>query len=178
MANLNNAPQFPSQSENRPFEAIYEEFLPRIYNFFLYRFGDPALAEDLTSITFEKAWKKRGKFRQELASLSTWLFTIARNTAVDEYRQNHRAAEDIESAALMDPITPASESERQYDLYMLNQLLCRLPVRERELVAMKYGANLTNRAIAGLTGLSESNVGVILHRVVQALKKEWEASDE
>ena len=40
---------------------------------------------------------------------------------------------------------------------------------------MKYGANLTNRAIAGLTGLSESNVGVILHRVVQALKKEWEA---
>ena len=102
MANLNNAPQFPSQSENRPFEAIYEEFLPRIYNFFLYRFGDPALAEDLTAVTFEKAWKKRGKFRQELASLSTWLFTIARNTAVDAYRQNHRAAEDIESAAQAD----------------------------------------------------------------------------
>ena len=175
MANLNNAPQFPSQSENRPFEAIYEEFLPRIYNFFLYRFGDPALAEDLTAVTFEKAWKKRGKFRQELASLSTWLFTIARNTAVDAYRQNHRAVEDIESASLTDPITPAAESEKQYDLYRLNQLLCRLPARERELVAMKYGANLTNRAIAGLTGLSESNVGVILHRVVQALKKEWEA---
>ena len=178
MANVNNAPLFSSQNENRPFEAIYEEFLPRIYNFFLYRFGDPALAEDLTSITFEKAWKKRGKFRQELASLSTWLFTIARNTAVDAYRQNHRAAEDIESTGLTDPITPAAESERQYDLYRLNQLLCRLSARERELVAMKYGANLTNRAIAGLTGLSESNVGVILHRVVQALKKEWEASDE
>jgi RNA polymerase sigma-70 factor (ECF subfamily) len=52
-------------------------------------------------------------------------------------------------------------------------LLQTLPPREQELVALKYGAEATNRAIAELTGLSESNVGTILHRVVQALRRDW-----
>ena len=56
----------------------------------------------------------------------------------------------------------------------LRVLLARLADRERELVALKYGAGLTNRAIAGLTGLTESNVGVILYRAVQRLRADWE----
>ncbi len=52
-------------------------------------------------------------------------------------------------------------------------LLQRLPAREQELVALKYGAEATNRAIAALTGLSESNVGTILHRVVLELRSAW-----
>lgn len=177
MANLLKSFFSSNDADNGVFEAVYREFLPRIYNFFLYRFGNAALAEDLTSATFEKAWKKRSRFRQEIASLSTWLFTIARNTAVDQYRQQRGGEEDIETAVLIDLETPAVVVEKRCDLSVLNRLLCNLPARERELVAMKYGANLTNRAIAQLTGLSESNVAVILHRVVQGLKKEWEAYD-
>lgn len=45
--------------------------------------------------------------------------------------------------------------------------------RERELIALKYGAGINNRLIAQLTGLSESNVGTILHRVVQTLRSRW-----
>jgi RNA polymerase sigma-70 factor (ECF subfamily) len=41
------------------------------------------------------------------------------------------------------------------------------------LIAMKYGADMTNRAIARATGLSESNVGTILHRAVEALRERW-----
>lgn len=179
MANLLKSTFFSSlDRDNETFETVYREFLPRIYNFFLYRFGNPGIAEDLTSITFEKAWKKRSRFRQELASLSTWLFTIARNTAVDYFRQNHGVEENIDSTVIIDTETPAAVVEHRDNLSVLNNLLHNLPARERELVAMKYGAGLTNRAIAQLVGLSESNVAVILHRVVQALKKEWEAYDE
>lgn len=60
------------------------------------------------------------------------------------------------------------------DLAHLARLLGALPARERELVALKYGAEMSNRAIANLTGLSESNVGTILHRVVARLRAEWE----
>ena len=49
-----------------------------------------------------------------------------------------------------------------------------LPDRDRELLALKYGAGMTNRAIARLTGLSESNVGTIVHRAVQALRRRGE----
>jgi len=53
-------------------------------------------------------------------------------------------------------------------------MLTQLPVRERELIALKYGGGLTNRVIAKTTGLSESNVGTILHRVVGRLRLQWE----
>ena len=52
-------------------------------------------------------------------------------------------------------------------------LIAGLPDRERELLALKYGAGATNRAIADVTGISESNVGTILHRTVQKLRTEW-----
>jgi RNA polymerase sigma-70 factor (ECF subfamily) len=52
--------------------------------------------------------------------------------------------------------------------------LTQLEDRNGELVALRYGAGLTNRAIAGLTGLSESNVGVILHRTLKQLRVDWE----
>jgi RNA polymerase sigma-70 factor (ECF subfamily) len=63
---------------------------------------------------------------------------------------------------------------RRQDLARLARLLEGLSEREQELVAMKYGAELTNRKIAELTGLSETNVGTILYRVVRKLRAQWE----
>ena len=59
------------------------------------------------------------------------------------------------------------------DFERLSRLLAGLPERERELVALKYGSGMTNRAIAKATGLSESNVGTILHRTVGQLRAAW-----
>src|SRR6185503_5696552 len=70
------------------FEEYYDAELPRVYNFFRYRVGDNQLAEDLTSETFEKAWRNRERYRDDLAAFSTWLFTIARRVAQDHYRKN------------------------------------------------------------------------------------------
>ena len=50
-------------------------------------------------------------------------------------------------------------------------------IRERELLALKYGAELTNRAITRVTGLSESNVGTILHRTIQQLRAGWDEGE-
>src|SRR5437773_1215774 len=69
--------------------------------------------------------------------------------------------------------TPEDLAVRRSDLDRLGALLATLAGRDRELVALKYGVGLTNRAIAGITGLSESNVGTLLHRVVQDLRARW-----
>ena len=63
--------------------------------------------------------------------------------------------------------------ERQSDLSRLASLTRELLPRDRELIALKYGAGISNRDIARLTGLTESNVGTILHRVVQSLRARW-----
>jgi RNA polymerase sigma-70 factor (ECF subfamily) len=64
--------------------------------------------------------------------------------------------------------------QSRLDREFLHGLLLELPEREQELIALKYGAGLTNREIAKITGFSESNVGTILHRTVCRLRKEWD----
>jgi RNA polymerase sigma-70 factor, ECF subfamily len=161
------------------FDELYHAELPRVYNFFRYRVGDNQLAEDLTSETFEKAWRNRERYRNDIAAFSTWLFTIARRVAQDYYRKHRR------NEITLDEISNISANELTEDTFQQNAdfaqlsvLLARLADRERELVALKYGAGLTNRAIAHLSGLTESNVGVILYRTIQTLRSEWENDHE
>lgn len=155
-------------------DAVYANQLPRIFNYFRYRLGSDIDVEELTSRTFEKAWRSRQLFRRDLAGFSTWLFTIAQNVATDHLRS--RRGHAPLDAALHVPVDggPAVEAERSSDLARLAALTAGLPEREQELIALKYGAGVSNRDIAQLTGLSESNVGTILHRVVQTLRSQWE----
>ena len=156
------------------FEEYYDAELPRVYNFFRYRVGDNQLAEDLTSETFEKAWRNHERYRDDLAAFSTWIFTIARRVAQDHYRKHQHEIPLEEISNLPSNELTEDTIQQNADFARLSVLLARLADRERELVALKYGAGLTNRAIAGLTGLTESNVGVILHRTVQVLRAGWE----
>jgi RNA polymerase sigma-70 factor (ECF subfamily) len=159
-------------------EAAYKEYLPRVYNFFRYRVNDRTLAEDLTSTTFEKAWRGRSRFRRDLSSFSTWLFTIAHNVATDHFR---RRGNNISLETMREPVDPDSLEEvvqHNHNAEWLRARISQLPARERELIAFKYGAGLNNREIARLTHLSESNVGIILYRVVAKLRTEMEVNDE
>jgi RNA polymerase sigma-70 factor (ECF subfamily) len=175
-AKSNFIPWFSAAMSADDFGSIYQAEVPRIYHFFCYRFGEGPLAEDLTAATFEKAWRGRGRFRQQ-ASFSTWLFTIARHVAEDYNRKHRHYAEVSLEEADNQPGSAILEEqvEQRADFAHLSLLLARLADRERELVALKYGGGLTNRAIAQLTGLTESNVAVILYRTLQTLRSAWEA---
>lgn len=162
-----------SPANEADWDALYAEQLPRIYNFFRYRVGDGAVAEDLTSRTFEKAWQARARHRRDLSAFGTWLLTIARNVATDHWR-THKAHAPLEAAAdVPGGATPEELSEQRSDFEQLSRALAALGERERELVALKYGAGLTNRVIAKTLNLSESNVGTLLHRTIQALRADW-----
>ncbi len=156
--------------------AIYADQLPRVYNYFRFRTGDSLLAEDLTAATFEKAWRVRAQYRDDRGAVSTWLFTVARSVAASHFRQ-HTVLHQLPFAHAEDQadgMSVADEAQHRSDLARLHALLSRLPGRERELIELKYGAALTNRALAQLLEMSESNVGTRLHRIVARLRHEWE----
>jgi len=156
-------------------DALYADQLPRVYNYFRYRVSDGAVAEDLTSLTFEKAWVARNRYRRDLAGFSTWLMTIARNVAIDHYRRrrDHAPLEAADHVAGSDD--PHAQAEQREAFERLSRLLNALPERDQELVSLKYGAELTNRAIAKQLKLTETNVGTLLHRAVAKLRAGWEA---
>jgi RNA polymerase sigma-70 factor (ECF subfamily) len=155
-------------------DEVYAEQLPRVLNFFRYRLGDTADVEDLTARTFEKAWRARHGYRRDIAGFATWLLTIARNVAIDHLRaRQHHAPLDVAAAVPSPGDTPEQQAVRHSEGQRLAGLLATLTPRQRELIAMKYGADMTNRAIARATGLSESNVGTILHRAVEELRGRW-----
>jgi RNA polymerase sigma-70 factor, ECF subfamily len=160
--------------EEVDWEAVYNEQMPKAYNFFRFLRGDRMVAEDLTSETFVKAWRFRNRYLQDRASISTWLFSIARNVAKDHYRKYKEivSIENIEISANEPGVE--HQIEALQDFAHLYRLLAQLSAREQELIALKYGADLNNREIARLTKLSESNVGSILHRSICKLRKQWE----
>jgi RNA polymerase sigma-70 factor (ECF subfamily) len=155
-------------------ETVYRTELPRVYNFFRYRLGDDQTAEDLTAETFEKAWRHRERYREDLASFSTWLFTIARRVATDHFRKWRPTFRLDEVEAITHSPSIEDTAQERTEFAQLAALLARLAERERELVALKYGAGLTNRAIAHISGLSESNVSTILSRVTHQLRTQLE----
>jgi RNA polymerase sigma-70 factor (ECF subfamily) len=161
------------QDEELDWDAVYAEQLPRIYNYFRFRLGGETEAEELTAATFEKAWRARHRYRRDVAAFSTWLLRIARNLAVDHLRSRRTLLPIDDALELVGEEDHAALLELTSDLARLAKLTVALSERDRELIALKYGASLTNRQIARFCGLSESNVGTILHRLVQGLRARW-----
>lgn len=163
-------------ADEADWDALYAEQLPRIYNFLRYRVG-PAEAEDLAARVFEKAWANRRRYRRDLAGFGTWLLTIARNESIDHLRRRRRHEPLDRAAEVAAPHRPEADAEHRSNVERLVSLLEALGERERELISLKYGAGLTNREIARLAGLGESNVGTILHRTIETLRDRWTKGD-
>lgn len=164
--------------EEHQWEELYRTLLPRVFHYFSYRVGSIPQAEDLTATTFEKAWRSRWRFRGDEDGFARWVFGIARHVAADYFRKDGHVTLALEKARLVDEHpSPEEYVQSKDDFEHLTILLQKLSVRERELIALKYGAGMTNRAIAEVTGLSESNVGTILHRSVNRLRLLWKEKE-
>lgn len=138
------------------------------------------MAEDLTSSVFEKALLGFSRYRSDKASFSTWLFSVARNTVTDYYRANAKKQTVPLEAASETPSREMSHEDqivRQEELQRLRLCLAGLSTEEQEIISFKFGAEHTNRRIAGMLGLSESNTGVKLYRAICKLRdcfREWQ----
>ena len=158
--------------------AAYEELLPKVYHYFCLRVGDRVEAEDLTAATFERAWRDRERYQKDLGTFTNWLFGIARHVAITHFRQN-KHEQVLTEPEILEVSRPTEETAtRQEEFRRLASLLTTLPEREREIFSLKYGAQFTNRSIAKIVGITESNVGTILHRIVHRMKEQWEHENE
>jgi RNA polymerase sigma factor (sigma-70 family) len=169
------APEQPTDAV-AAFEALYRDSRNDLFAYVAGLLRDRDAAEDVTALAFERAYRRRSRFDAGRGSRRAWLFGIARNAALDELRRRRRAAELLhepeDSHAHRGPEAAAEVGVRRA---ALREAIKGLSARERELVALKFFAGLSNAEIAAVIGVSESNAGTRLHRVVTKLR---EACDE
>jgi RNA polymerase sigma factor (sigma-70 family) len=167
----------PDGAGETDFIPFYSEFLPQVYRYVRYRVADAATAEDLTALIFEKALRAWGK-RRKPNSVTAWIFRIARNTVASHYRRRARRLEvpldSVEGQTAADG-GPEERVLRAERWERIRDGIRALSPRERDIIALKFGSELTNRAIAPIVGTSEGNVAVILHRAMRKLHAYLEA---
>ncbi len=143
-----------------------EEAVRRVYAYAAYRLGDGAEAEDVTSATIERALRYRGSYDSGKGDPAAWLVGIARRTIDERYRRQALA----ETVATAPERGDDSFEDRTVERLALAAAVGRLNPRERELVALRYGADLTARQIADLLGQRTNAVEVALHRALARLR--------
>ena len=153
------------------FEDLYRRTFPRVYAYVASLLRDRSAAEEVTAAAFERAYRKRSSYREGRGSPEAWLFGIARHAALDELRRlKRRAPLEAEPADESAP-APEDHAEGVVRRETVRAALAELDPRERDLVALKYRAGLSNTEIARVLGVSESNVGTRLHRAMERLRR-------
>jgi RNA polymerase sigma-70 factor (ECF subfamily) len=129
-------------------------------------------AEDLTQQTFERALRSWAEFDPRRAGITTWLLSIARNLIIDHYRATTHQTGSVAIETVPESALPpgAANSPNLGISPELQAALAELPDRERDLVALRYGADLSCRQIAEVAQLSVANVQQILSRALRKLR--------
>jgi RNA polymerase sigma-70 factor (ECF subfamily) len=152
------------------FERLYGEHAQALYAFLRYRTGDQVLAEDLLADTFERALRARLRFDRRRASEKTWLYAIALNRLRDQLRRTaseSRALERVEAATVAGSM---GGIEAIADRDLVDRGLGALSEEEREVVALRFGAELTVPEISRVTGHKRKTVEGRLYRALQKLR--------
>ena len=160
---------------DKDFERLFCEHAQPLLAFLAYRTGDRALAEDLLEDTFERALKARGRFDPRKSSEKTWLYTIALNLLRDHARREaagQRAMEQVSAAQRA--ARGSSQAELIDERDAISRALRCLSNEEREVIALRYGADLTVPEIGRVTGQKLTTVEGRVYRALRKLKEELE----
>ncbi len=168
-------------SDTQQFTRLYETYYQRVLTYMAYRCENEDTSEDLTAQVFERVLNNLSTYKAGESPFEAWLFAIARNVVADFYRiQRLRGwlpwgKMQQQSAQLLSAETQLEQNENQQNLLAA---LHTLKPRERELLALRFGAEFTNRKIAAQTGLSEQNVAVIIFRALKKVKQILEEQNQ
>jgi RNA polymerase sigma-70 factor (ECF subfamily) len=173
------------------FPKIYDAYRPKLLRYLSRLIGESD-AEDLTQETFVKVHQALRSFRGE-SQLSTWLYRIATNTALDRMRQPSfrrveqvSLAEEGEEAMILDRVRlsdgqkPPIEKELIRDEMndCIRGYIDRLPDDYRTVLVLSEWEGLRNQQIADILGITLDVVKIRLHRAKAKLKRELESHCE
>jgi RNA polymerase sigma-70 factor (ECF subfamily) len=160
------------------FEPLYRRYVAHIYSLAYYETRDPHTAEDVTEQVFLKALAALPRFREEAvgegSTFKVWLYAIARNVIANERRQRrrHPASSLDEAFALPAPDDPSAAVEDRLEAERIWRAVASLPDDRRQALQLRLVHELSAREIGLLMGRSEGAVRVLIHRALDAVRRQ------
>ncbi len=156
------------------FENLYQAYLTPVYRYCYLRLGSKEAAEDVAQTVFEKAWTAKESYQDQGKTPLTYLFTIARNTIIDRLRRIEAIPIDPHTPAFLaieddnhDPRSPSHQREVAESVY---QALGKLPEEPREVLMLRYIAELPYEDISLLLGKTQEAIRQFVSRGLKELR--------
>jgi RNA polymerase sigma-70 factor (ECF subfamily) len=164
------------QRDREAFGALFELYFERVYRYVRLKVAEPAEAEDVTMTVFSNAWRAVDHFSpQSESAFLAWLFRLARNALVDQYRRRREVArlEGINESELPVDLqfSPESTLEWQSTVDDLRQALDTLTEEQRSVVYFRFVEGLSAREVGQILGKQEGTVRGMQFRAVEALRR-------
>jgi RNA polymerase sigma factor (sigma-70 family) len=163
----------PLRMRMQDFERLYAEHAEGMFGFLSYRTGDRALAEDLLADVFERAMRARRRFDGRRGTEKAWLYTIAMNCLRDHMRRSSAEARAIERHAakvIVGRRGSSSDLTGVDDRDLVMRALEELSVEERDVIALRFGADLSVADMARVTGERETTIQGRLYRALRKMR--------
>lgn len=151
------------------FGGLYDLCVDRIYRYIFFRVTDTEMAEDLTSEVFLKAWENLHRYKPG-GPFVAWLYTIARNTVIDHYRTRKQSV-PLEQTIIRVESKLDEMVDLTYEVEELQQAMQHLTDEQREVLTLRFIAELETAEIAERMRKSEGAIRALQMRALQALAK-------
>ncbi|HET6509144.1 MAG TPA: sigma-70 family RNA polymerase sigma factor [Baekduia sp.] len=153
-------------------EAVRDRCGATVFSYLCHVLRDHAAAEDVFQHVFTEVWQRGAAYDERRGSLMAWVLTIARSRAIDELRRRH--PEPVDLATAPEP-SVAAPQDAAIDRWRMAHHLARLPAEERELLQLRFYAELSQTEIAARTDLP---LGTVKSRMVRGLERLRDLLDE
>lgn len=154
--------------QSEAFGKIYDLYIKKIYDFVYYKTLHKNTAEDIVSEVFLKAWKNINQFKD--GSFSAWLYTIARNAIIDNYRKQQDLIDIDDCWDLADGQDFLTKIDSDLKVEKIKQAMSSLKASDRELVIMRLWLDMSFKDIAEQLGKTEGAVKMSFGRALINLK--------
>lgn len=149
------------------FEDIYELYWQKIFRLCMGYINDPDIAQDLAQETFIIVWQQLPKFRNE-SGIGTWIFRIASNNCLRQIEKEKR----FSKTDLPINLEEKKQESMEPQIQLLYQFISELPETDRIIISLEL-EEVKQAEIAQITGLSESNIRVKIHRIKEKLTQKF-----
>ena len=154
------------------FGRLYDEYADRVYAFVRARTSSAHDAEDVTATVFLKAWESIRSYDDRGLPFSAWLFRIARNAQVDEYRRSARAPIPVEELAAEGRVEAPDESViARVDTEKLRRAVRELTEEQASVIALRFWWDLSLKETAEAMGKNENAIKALQHRATRTLAR-------